>query len=55
VAILPSFDPQIAIEQADRLMPSLKQLGYSVSPSPTTVTASASASPATVPMKKKRK
>jgi hypothetical protein len=52
---LAKVDSLEAIEQADRLMPSLKQLGYSVGPSPTTVTASASASPATVPMKKKRK
>lgn len=51
---LAKVDSLDAIEQADRLMPSLKQLGYSIGPSPTTVTANPNM-PATIPMKKKRK
>lgn len=53
---LAKVDSLEAIEQADRLMTSLKQLGYSIGPSPTTVSAaSATASPPTIPMKRNRK
>lgn len=51
---LARVDSLDAIEQADRLMPSLKQLGFSVGPSPTVGT-SMPASPPTAPLKKKRK
>lgn len=51
---LARVDSVEAIEQAEQLLPSLKQLGYTIGPSPT-IGSSVPASPPAAPAKKKRK